>query len=111
MEKIAAATLVKKKYNCITTSIQVPNILAHIKLSGQQNHTCHHAGPGIVNWKKFRALQTMERVFPGAIGILKEQIHITHFWSPKKGTFVSISILEQQMHKNKSKGYSELKTK
>jgi len=42
-------------------------------------HTCHQAGPGIVNWKKFRALQTIERVLPGAIGTLKEQIHIFHF--------------------------------
>lgn len=55
--------------------------------------TCHHAGPGMVSWKKFRALQTIERVFPGAIGTLKEQIHITHFWSPTIGSFVSISIL------------------
>lgn len=55
--------------------------------------TCHQAGPGIVNWKKFRALHTMERVFPGAIGTLKEQIHITHFWSPTIGSLVSISIL------------------
>lgn len=36
----------------------------------------------------------MERVFPGAIGTLKEHIHITHFWLPTKGSFVSISILE-----------------
>ena len=56
--------------------------------------TCHHAEPGIVNWKKFRALQTIERVFPGAIGTLNEQIQITHFWSPNKGSFVSISILK-----------------
>lgn len=41
--------------------------------------TCHQAGPGMLNWKKFRALQTIERVFPGAIGTLNEQIHITHF--------------------------------
>lgn len=56
--------------------------------------TCHQAGPGTVNWKKFRALQTIDRVFPGAIGTLKEQIHITHFWSPTIGSLVSISILE-----------------
>lgn len=57
--------------------------------------TCHKAGPGTVNWKKFRALQTIDRVFPGAMGTLNEQIHITHFWSPTIGSFVSISILEK----------------
>lgn len=57
------------------------------------DHTCHQLGPGMVNWKKFRALQTIERVFPGAIGTLKEHIHMTHFWSPTTGSFVSISIL------------------
>lgn len=62
-----------------------------------KSFTCHHAGPGIVNWKKFRALQTIERVFPGAIGTLKEQIQITHFWSPTMGSLVSISILKRQV--------------
>jgi hypothetical protein len=52
----------------------------------------------MVNWKKFLALQTIERVFPGAIGMLKEQIHITHFWSPTIGNFVSISILRKPIN-------------
>ena len=63
------------------------------KKTNQRVLTCHQADPGIVNWKKFRALQTIDRVFPGAIGTLKEQIHIIHFWSPTIGSFVSISIL------------------
>jgi hypothetical protein len=69
---------------------------------GNTKHTCtcHHAFPGIVNWKKFRALQTIERVFPGAIGMLKEQIHMTHFWSPKMGNFVSISILYKPVNRS-----------
>lgn len=61
--------------------------------AGEANQTCHQAGPGIVSWKKFLALQTIERVFPGAMGMLKEQIQMTHFWSPRIGSFVSISIL------------------
>lgn len=60
--------------------------------------TCHQEGPGTENWKKLRALQTMERVFPGAIGILNEQIQITHFWLPKIGSFASISILYTNIH-------------
>lgn len=63
------------------------------KKNDQRVLTCHQARPGIVNWKKFRALQTIDRVFPGAIGTLKEQIHIIHFLSPTIGSFVSISIL------------------
>lgn len=60
-----------------------------------RNLTCHQAGPGTVSWKKFRALQTMERVLPGAMGTLKEHIHITHFWSPTTGSLVSISTLKK----------------
>lgn len=62
--------------------------------------TCHQAGPGIVNWKKFQALQTIQQVFPGAIGTLKEQIHIIHFWSPTTGSFVSIFILEEKQYED-----------
>lgn len=60
----------------------------------EKYYTCHQAWPGTVNWKKFRALHTIERVFPGAIGMLKEQIQITHFWSLNRGSLASISILE-----------------
>ena len=68
-----------------------------MRSSSKRVLTCHQAGPGIENWKKFRALQTIERVFPGAIGTLKEQIHIFHFCSPTMGSFVSISILENDI--------------
>jgi hypothetical protein len=31
---------------------------------------------------------------------LKEQIHMTHFWSPKMGNFVSISILYKPVNRS-----------
>lgn len=43
---------------------------------------------------KFSAMQMMERVYPGAIGTLKEQVHIAHFGSPTIGS--SLLILEPQ---------------
>ena len=55
--------------------------------------TCHHAGPGIKKRKKFRALQTIERVFPGAKGTLNEQIQTSHVVFPKNALFTGISIL------------------
>jgi hypothetical protein len=80
------------------------------KKNSRQACTCHHAFPGIVNWKKFRALQTIERVFPGAIGMLNEQIHMTHFWSPKMGNFVSTSILHKPVNKVQNHTITELLT-
>jgi hypothetical protein len=59
-----------------------------------RKQTCHHAGPGMVKRKKLRVLQTMERVLPGAIGTLKEHMSSSHFFSPIKGSFTGISILQ-----------------
>jgi hypothetical protein len=62
-----------------------------------RKQTCHHAGPGMVKRKKLRVLQTMERVLPGAIGTLKEHMSTSHFFSPIKGSFTEISILQPHM--------------
>jgi hypothetical protein len=61
-----------------------------------RKQTCHHAGPGMVKRKKLRVLQTMERGLPGAIGTLKEHMSTSHFFSPIKGSFTGISILQPQ---------------
>jgi hypothetical protein len=64
------------------------------QMKRQRKHTCHQAGPGMVKRKKLRALQTMDRVLPGAIGMLKEHINISQFFSPTNGSFTGSSILQ-----------------
>lgn len=85
----------RNPFSCPCNTIISPSYtLLDVQCSCQRGTNCHQAGPGMVKRKKLRALQTMDRVLPGAIGMLKEHINISQFFSPKNGSFTGSSILQ-----------------